>query len=37
MANISHDKRRQEYLREHQGFLDRLEASRLRNQRQRPQ
>jgi len=33
MANVSDDYRHQEYLLEHQEFLDRLEASRLRIQR----
>jgi len=37
MVNISHEYKHQEYLRKHQEFLDRLEASRLRNQRQRSQ
>jgi len=33
MASVSYDYRHQEYLLEHQEFLDRLEASRLRIQR----
>ena len=33
MASVSYDYRHQEYLQEHQEFLDRLEASRLRIQR----
>ena len=33
MASVSYAYRHQEYLREHQEFLDRLEASRLRIQR----
>jgi len=33
MASVSYDYRHQEYLREHQEFLDRLEVSRLRIQR----
>jgi len=35
MASVSYDYRHQEYLLEHQEFLDRLEASRLRIRRQR--
>ncbi len=37
MANTPHYNRHQEYLREHQSFLARLEASRLRIQRQKSQ
>jgi len=33
MVSVSYDYRHQEYLQEHQEFLDRLEASRLRIQR----
>jgi len=33
MASVSYDYRHQEYLQEHQEFLDRLEVSRLRIQR----
>ena len=33
MTSVSYDYRHQEYLLEHQEFLDRLEASRLRIQR----
>jgi len=33
MASVSYDDTHQEYLLEHQEFLDRLEASRLRIQR----
>jgi len=33
MASVSYDYRHQEYLQEHQEFLDRLDASRLRIQR----
>ena len=33
MASVSYDYRHQEYLQEHQEFLERLEASRLRIQR----